>query len=62
MYTEAFLFVGNLLQNGLIEEIRFDKNHFYVMFKEEEVFTPYEYSEHDVITLLKDIEELESKK
>ncbi len=62
MYTEAFLFVGNLFQNGLIEEIKFGKDYFHVKLKGEEIFTPYEYSEHDVITLLKDIEELENKK
>lgn len=62
MYTEAFLFVGNLVRNEVIEKIQFEKYYFYVKFKGEENYTPYDYSEHDVITLLKDIEEAEKRK
>jgi len=61
MYTEAFLFVGNLLQNGKIKKIKFGKNEFKVRFKGDKRFVPYEYSEKDIITLLEDIEKLESK-
>lgn len=59
MYTEAFLFVGNLLQNGLIEKIKFSKTEFKVRFKGDKRFIPYEYSKEDIITLLEDIERLE---
>lgn len=62
MYTEAFLFVGNLLQNELIEKIKFGKAEFKVRFKGDKRFVPYEYSGEDIITLLKDIEGLENKK
>lgn len=62
MYTEAFLFIGNLLQNELIENIRFEKDYFHVKFKSDEREVPYDYSQHDVETLLKDIEEAENKK
>lgn len=59
MYTEAFLFVGNLLQNGLIEKIKFNKTEFKIRFKGNKRFIPYEYSKEDIITLLEDIERLE---
>lgn len=62
MYTEAFLFVGNLVRNEVIEKIKFEKDYFHVKFKGDKRYIPYDYSEHDVITLLKDIEESEKRK
>jgi len=59
MYTEAFLFVGNLLQNGLIKKIKFGKKYFKVKFKDSNKYVPYEYAENDIIVFLKDIEDLE---
>jgi len=61
MYTEAFLFVGNLLQNGLIEKIEFEKIEFKVKFKGEERLIPYEYSGEDIVTLLEDLENFEKR-
>lgn len=62
MYTEAFLFVGSLLQDGKIEQVIFEKDEFKVKFKGEERLIPYDYTSEDVIVLLKDIENLENKK
>ena len=62
MYTEAFLFVGNLLQNGLIKRVKFGKNYFKVKFADSKKFVPYEYSENDILVFLQDIEMLENKK
>jgi hypothetical protein len=62
MYTEAFLFVGNLVRNEVIEKIKFEKDYFHVKFKGDKRYIPYDYSEHDVITLLKDIDESEKRK
>lgn len=59
MYTEAFLFVGNLLQNGLIKKIKFGKKYFKVKFKDSKKYVPYEYNEGDILIFLQDIEELE---
>lgn len=59
MYTEAFLFVGNLLQNGLIKKIKFGKKYFKVKFKGDERFVPYEYHQDDILTFLKDLEGME---
>lgn len=62
MYTEAFLFVGNLLKNGLIEKIEFGKDNFEVTFKGESRTVPYEYTEEDIIILLEDLENFEKRK
>jgi len=61
MYTEAFLFVGNLLQNGVIEKIKFGKTEFKVRFKGDKRFIPYEYTEEQIIDLLGDIENHEKR-
>lgn len=55
MYTEAFLFVGNLLQNGLIEKIEFVKDNFEVTFKGESRSVPYEYSGEEIVIFLEDL-------
>ena len=62
MYTEAFLFVGNLLQSGLIKKIKFNKKYFKVKYKDSKKFVPYEYSENDIIIFLQDLEEMETEK
>lgn len=62
MYTEAFLFVGNLLQNGLIEKIKFGKTEFKVRFKGDKRFVPYEYSGDEIVTFLEDLENAEKRK
>lgn len=61
MYTEAFLFVGNLLQTGLIKRVKFGKNYFKVKFKDSKKFVPYEYSQNDILVFLQDIEEIEKR-
>lgn len=62
MYTEAFLFIGNLLQNGLIEKIEFGKDGFEVTFKGEKRTVPYEYSGQEIIIFLEDLERVENRK
>lgn len=57
MYTEAFLFVGNLLQDGLIKKIKFRKNTFKVIWKNDSQ-ARYDYNQHGVIEFLEDLEEL----
>lgn len=52
MYTEAFLFVGNLLQDGKIEEVRFLKSGFRVRFKGEKGWFDYPYTETGIISFL----------
>lgn len=61
MYTEAFLFVGNLLQNGLIEEIKFGKSKFKVKFKGETKYFKYRYDQTDIDYFLEMYEIVESK-
>lgn len=61
MYTEAFLFVGNLLQNGLIKKIEFGKKKFKVRFKGDKRFVPYEYTEEEIVIFLEDIENHEKR-
>lgn len=57
MYTEAFLFVGNLLQDGLIKKIKFIKNTFKVIWKNDSQ-ARYDYNERGVIEFLEDLEDL----
>lgn len=61
MYTEAFLFVGNLLQNGLVEKIEFGKKKFKVLFKGEEKPFKYHYDKTDIEYFLEMYEIVESK-
>lgn len=60
MYTEAFLFVGNLLQNGLIKKVEFGKNNFKVTWKDSGK-TKYSYDEQGVIDFLELYEDQEKK-
>lgn len=62
MNEEAIFFIGNLLQNEFIKKIKFSKKYFKVKFKGDKIFTPYDYSRHDIQTLLTDLEELENSK
>ena len=57
MYTEAFLFVGNLLQDGFIKKIKFRKNTFKVIWKNDSQ-ARYDYNERGVIEFLEDLEDL----
>lgn len=52
MYTEAFLFVGNLIQDGKIEEVVFTKKGFRVRFKGEKQLFHYKFTEESIIDFL----------
>lgn len=52
MYTEAFLFIGNLLQDGKIEEIVFKKKGFRVRFKGEKHLFHYKFEAGWIIKFL----------
>jgi hypothetical protein len=52
MYTEAFLFVGNLLQDGKIEEVVFKKKGFRVRFKGEKFLFHFKFTEAGIIDFL----------
>jgi hypothetical protein len=52
MNTEAFLFVGNLLQDGKIEEVVFKKKGFRVRFKGEKQLFHWKYSENSIVDFL----------
>jgi len=52
MYTEAFLFIGNLLQDGKIEEVVFTKKGFRVRFKGEKQLFHYKFTEESIIDFL----------
>jgi hypothetical protein len=60
MYTEAFLFVGNLLQNGLIKKVEFGKNKFKVTWSDGGK-TKYNYNENGVIEFLELYEDQEEQ-
>ncbi len=62
MYTEAFLFIGNLLKDGLIKKIKFGKTYFKVKFKDSKRYVPYEYTEEEIVIFLEDIENHEKRK
>jgi len=52
MYTESFLFIGNLLQDGKIEEIVFTKKGFRVRFKGEKQLFHRKFSETCIVDFL----------
>lgn len=52
MYTKAFLFIGNLLQDGKIEEVVFKKKGFKVKFKSEKRFFDYDFTEQGIMNFL----------
>jgi hypothetical protein len=52
MYTEAFLFIGNLLQDGKIEEVVFKKKGFRLRFKGEKQLFHYTYTGDEIIKFL----------
>lgn len=52
MYTEAFLFVGNLLQDGKIEEVVFKKKGFRVRFKGEKQTFNFKFTEEGIINFI----------
>lgn len=52
MYTESFLFVGNLLQSEVIERVVITKKGFKVKFKEEKQVFSYRFEEDSIISFL----------
>ena len=56
MYTEAFLFIGNLLQDGKIKKIKFRKKTFKIIWSNE-AQGRYDYNEKGIIEFLEDLEE-----
>lgn len=60
MYKEAFLFVGNLLQSGVIKKVEFGKNKFKVTWHDAGK-TKYSYDENGVIDFLELYEDQEKQ-
>ena len=56
MYTEACLFVGNLLQSGAIDKVIFRKKTFKIIWSNKSE-ARYDYNEQGILEFLEDYEE-----
>lgn len=52
MYTEAFLFIGNLLQSEVISEFVMTKKGFRVRFRDEKQLFYYTFEKDDIMTFI----------
>lgn len=52
MYTEAFLFIGNLLQSEVVTEFVMTKKGFRVRFRDEKQLFHYDFTSEGIIEFL----------
>lgn len=52
MYTESFLFIGNLLQNEVVSEFVMTKKGFRVRFRDEKQLFHFKFEEKSIIEFL----------
>lgn len=52
MYTEAFLFIGNLLQSEVITELVITKKGFRVRFRDEKMLFKYKFNEDSIMSFI----------